>query len=89
MELGMIGLGRMGGNMARRLIKKTGHEVIGYATTLKTRDAFAKETGAVAASSLNEFVSTLIPPRLIWLMIPAAVVDETLNNLCAYLERET
>ena len=86
MQLGMIGLGRMGGNMAQRLMN-AGHEVIGYATTLKTRDAFAKETGAVAASSLDEFVSKLIPPRLIWLMIPAAVVDETLNNLCAHLEK--
>lgn len=86
MQLGMIGLGRMGGNMARRLIN-AGHEVIGYATTSKTRDAFAKETGAVAASSLEEFVSKLLPPRLIWLMIPAAVVDETLHNLCAHLEK--
>lgn len=86
MQLGMIGLGRMGGNMARRLMN-AGHEVIGYATTLKTRNAFAKETGAVAASSLDEFVSKLIPPRLIWLMIPAAVVDETLNNLCAHLKK--
>ena len=66
MQLGMIGLGRMGGNMTRRLMRG-GHEVVVYTPTAKTRDAFAKETGAVAASSLDDLVSSLKPPRAIWL----------------------
>src|SRR5207245_2668642 len=80
MQLGMIGLGRMGGNMTRRLMRG-GHEVVVYTTTAKTRDAFAKETGAVAASSLDDLVSRLKPPRAIWLMVPAAAVDQTLGDL--------
>jgi 6-phosphogluconate dehydrogenase len=80
MQLAMIGLGRMGGNMARRLIR-AGHQVIGYSATAKTRDTFAAETGALAASSLEELVSRLTPPRVVWLMLPAAVVDDTVKNL--------
>jgi 6-phosphogluconate dehydrogenase len=80
MQLGMIGLGRMGGNMTRRLMR-AGHEVIVYAASAKTRDTFAKETGAVAASSLEDLVGRLKPPRAIWLMVPAAVVDPTLESL--------
>jgi len=80
MQLGMIGLGRMGGNMTRRLMRG-GHEVVVYTPTAKTRDAFAKETGAVAASSLDDLVSSLKPPRAIWLMVPAAAVDQTLGDL--------
>ncbi len=80
MQLGMIGLGRMGGNMMRRLIRG-GHEVVVYDTAEQTRNAFAKETGAVAASSLDELVGSLKPPRAIWLMVPAAAVDQTLRAL--------
>ena len=80
MQLGMIGLGRMGGNMTRRLMR-AGHEVIVYAASAKTRDTFAKETGAVAASSLEDLVGRLKPPRAIWLMVPAAAVDPTLESL--------
>ena len=80
MQLGMIGLGRMGGNMTRRLLRG-GHEVVVYATTAKTRDALAKETGAVAASSLDDLVRSLKPPRAIWLMVPVAAVDPTLGDL--------
>jgi len=80
MQLAMIGLGRMGGNMARRLIR-AGHEVIVYSATAKTRDTFAAETGAFAASSLEELVSKLAPPRVVWLMLPAAAVDDTVRNL--------
>jgi len=76
----MIGLGRMGGNMTRRLMRG-GHEVVVYTPTAKTRDAFAKETGAVAAPSLDDLVSSLKPPRAIWLMVPAAAVDQTLGDL--------
>ncbi len=80
MQLGMIGLGRMGANMTRRLMRG-GHEVGVYTPTAKTRDAFAKETGAVAASSLDDLVTRLKPPRTLWLMVPAAAVDQTLSDL--------
>ena len=80
MQLGMIGLGRMGGNMTRRLMR-AGHEVIVYAASAKTRDTFAQETGAVAASSLDDLVNRLKAPRAIWLMVPAAAVDPTLESL--------
>ena len=80
MQLAMIGLGRMGGNMARRLMG-AGHEVIVYSATAKTREAFAQETGTFAASSIDELVAKLKPPRVIWLMVPAAVVDKTLSDL--------
>ena len=80
MQLGMIGLGRMGANMTRRLMRG-GHEVGVYTPTAKTRDAFAKDTGAVAASSLDDLVTRLKPPRTLWLMVPAAAVDQTLSDL--------
>ena len=80
MQLGMIGLGRMGGNMTRRLIR-AGHEVVVYAASAKSRETFSKETGAVAASSLDDLVARLKAPRAIWLMVPAAAVDPTLESL--------
>jgi 6-phosphogluconate dehydrogenase len=72
--------------MARRLMAG-GHGVIVYSATAKTREAFAKETGAVAASSLAEVVSKLKPPRVVWMMVPAASVDSTLSELAALVER--
>jgi 6-phosphogluconate dehydrogenase len=85
MQLGMIGLGRMGASMARRLMG-AGHEVIVYSATAITRQTFAKETGAVAASSLDEMVAKLRPPRVVWLMVPAAVVDQTLTDLAKRMQ---
>jgi 6-phosphogluconate dehydrogenase len=70
----------MGGNMSRRLMR-AGHEVIVYSATAKTRETFAKETSAFAASSIDELMAKLKPPRVIWLMVPAAVVDKTLSDL--------
>jgi 6-phosphogluconate dehydrogenase len=87
MQLAMIGLGRMGGNMARRLMR-SGHEVMVYSATAKTRETFARETGAFAASSLDELVAGLKPPRVIWLMVPAAVVDTTLSDLAARVQKD-
>jgi 6-phosphogluconate dehydrogenase len=85
MQLGMIGLGRMGGNMVRRLMR-AGHEVIVYSATEKTRETFARETGAFAASSIAELVTKLKPPRVVWLMVPAAAVDETLNEVASRVQ---
>jgi 6-phosphogluconate dehydrogenase len=82
MQLGMIGLGRMGGNMVRRLMR-AGHEVLVYSATVKTRETFAKETGVFAASSIEELVGKLKPPRVVWLMVPAAAVDKTLNEVAS------
>ena len=87
MELGMIGLGRMGGNMAERLLRG-GHRVVGYA-----RDSVAvrrvEEKGAVGANSLPNLVEQLKPPRVVWLMIPAGnPVDETIEALVPLLKRD-
>jgi 6-phosphogluconate dehydrogenase len=75
----MIGLGRMGGNMARRLMRE-GHEVVVYSATAQTRETFSKETGTYAASSVEQLVAELTPPRVVWLMAPAAVVDRVLDE---------
>jgi 6-phosphogluconate dehydrogenase len=87
MQLAMIGLGRMGGNMVRRLMGG-GHEVIVYSATAKTRESFAKATGAFAASSMDELVARLKPPRVVWMMVPAAVVDQTLDDLANRLQKD-
>src|SRR5262245_17905175 len=80
MQLAMIGLGRMGANMARRLISG-GHEVVAYARSAASIDALARE-GAKPARSLAEAVRLLRPPRTLWLMIPAgAPTEETVREL--------
>jgi 6-phosphogluconate dehydrogenase len=84
MQLGMIGLGRMGANMVRRLIKK-GHNCVVFDRSPKTVDELAKEKAAGAAS-LKELVEKLVKPRAIWLMVPAAVVDSTIADLLPYLD---
>jgi len=84
MQLGMIGLGRMGANMVRRLVKK-GHECVVYDVSPKTVGESAKE-GAVAAGSLPDLVKKLAKPRAAWLMVPAAVVDQTIAELLPHLE---
>jgi 6-phosphogluconate dehydrogenase len=86
MQLGMIGVGRMGGNMARRLIQN-GHQVVVYSARAESREKFARETGAAAASSLKDLVAKLTPPRAVWLMIPAALVDQTLSDLVPLLQK--
>ena len=86
MQLGMIGLGRMGGSMALRLIHG-GHQVIAYDAIAESRAAFAKQTGATTASSLDDLVAKLTPPRVAWLMIPAAAVDQTLGDLAPLMAK--
>ena len=84
MQLGMIGLGRMGANMVRRLMRD-GHQCVAYDVFPAAVATIAKE-GAVGAASLDEFVSKLAKPRAIWLMVPAAVVDRTIQDLVSRLD---
>ncbi len=85
MQLGMIGLGRMGANMVRRLMKG-GHQCVAYDVNPKAADALAKE-GATPGHTLDEFLAKLSKPRAVWLMVPAAVVDQTLANLVPKLDK--
>ncbi|MFZ0883771.1 MAG: decarboxylating 6-phosphogluconate dehydrogenase [Candidatus Acidiferrales bacterium] len=86
MQLGMIGLGRMGANMVRRLMK-AGHECVVFDMSQASVQALAKE-GATGGSSLDDFVAKLKQPRAIWLMVPAAVVDSTLAQLAPKLQKD-
>jgi 6-phosphogluconate dehydrogenase len=83
MQVGMIGLGRMGANMVRRLMRH-GHEAVVFDRSAEAVAQLAGE-GASGAASLEDFVATLAAPRAIWLMVPAAVVDETLDALLPLL----
>ena len=85
MQLGMIGLGRMGANMVRRLIKG-GHQCVVFDLSPKAVEELVKEK-AVGASSFADFVKKLDKPRAVWLMVPAAVVDKTIAELLPSLER--
>src|SRR5262245_50198508 len=85
MQLGMIGLGRMGANMVRRLLRG-GHQCVVYDRSPDTVKELVK-VGAVGAASLDELVEKLTKPRAVWLMVPAAVVDPTLQDLTARLSR--
>ncbi len=84
MQLGMIGLGRMGANMVRRLLKG-GHQCVVFDRSPNTVSELAKEK-AVGTSSLADLVKKLAKPRAVWLMVPAAVVDATIDELLPALE---
>ena len=84
MQLGMIGLGRMGANMVRRLING-GHQCVVFDRSPKTVQELVQEK-AVGAADLKEFVKKLEKPRPIWLMVPAAAVDETIADLAPLLD---
>ena len=86
MQLGMIGLGRMGANMVRRLVK-AGHNCVVFDRSADTVKQLAGE-GATGATSLDEFVNKLQKPRAIWLMVPAAVVDATIADLAPKLSKD-
>ncbi|MGD0830427.1 MAG: phosphogluconate dehydrogenase (NAD(+)-dependent, decarboxylating) [Terracidiphilus sp.] len=83
MELGMIGLGRMGASMVRRLLR-AGIRCVVYDLHSDAVEALAKE-GAVGAASIEDFAGKLTTPRTVWLMVPAGVVDPTLNDLLPHL----
>jgi 6-phosphogluconate dehydrogenase len=84
MQLGMIGLGRMGANMVRRLMKNGGHDCVVFDRTPAAVQAMVKEH-AIGGDSLADFVAKLAQPRAIWLMVPAAAVDETIAELLPLL----
>lgn len=86
MQLGMIGLGRMGANMVRRLMKN-GHDCVVYDVSQKVVQELVKD-GATGASSLDDFVDKLQKPRAVWMMVPAAFVDQMIQDLTSKIEKE-
>ena len=84
MQIGMIGLGRMGANMTRRLLNG-GHQCVVFDMSPKAVQELVAEK-AVGSSSLADFVTKLTKPRAVWLMVPAAVVDKTIADLLPHLE---
>src|SRR5260370_5265091 len=86
MQKGMIGRGRMGANMARRLIRK-GHTCVVFNRSPQAVNELIKEK-AIGATSLADVVKRLEKPRAIWLMVPAAVVDDTIADLAPHLEAD-
>jgi 6-phosphogluconate dehydrogenase len=85
MQLGMIGLGRMGANMVRRLMRG-GHACVAYDRSAEAVGTLAKE-GAVGVGSLAGLVAKLTPPRVVWMMVPAAIVDGVIAELAPLLQR--
>ena len=85
MQLGMIGLGRMGANMVRRLMR-AGHEGVVFDMNPESVKGLAGE-GAVGTASIEEFVGKLTKPRAVWIMVPAAVVDQTIDKLTKHMEK--
>ncbi|MDH4112684.1 MAG: decarboxylating 6-phosphogluconate dehydrogenase [Actinomycetota bacterium] len=83
MQLGMVGLGRMGANLTRRLMR-AGHEVVVYDVNADSVTGLAAE-GAVGSSSLEDFVAKLTPPRAAWIMVPAAFAGRTAEQLAALM----
>jgi 6-phosphogluconate dehydrogenase len=86
MQLGMIGLGRMGANMVRRL-QRGGHQCVVFDVNQENVTRLAAE-GATGSKSLDDFVKKLSPRRAVWLMLPAAVVDQTLEDLVPLLQKD-
>ena len=84
MQLGMVGLGRMGANMVRRLLKG-GHQCVVFDRSPKTVNELVQEK-AVGSSSLQDLIKKLEKPRAVWLMVPAAVVDQSIADLLPHLE---
>jgi 6-phosphogluconate dehydrogenase len=85
MQLGMIGLGRMGANIVRRIVRDE-HTAVAYDTNPDTVDELAKEDGVTGAKSLEEFVQKLDKPRVAWVMIPAGITDKVVEQLSGLME---
>ena len=86
MQLAMVGLGRMGANMVKRLAAH-GHECVVFDTHPQAVEELAKEKGVTGASSIQDMIGKLTTPRAIWLMIPAGVVDKSIAEIAPLLER--
>jgi 6-phosphogluconate dehydrogenase len=86
MRIGMIGLGRMGANMVRRLVRG-GHECVAFDQSAQAVQTLSAD-GAKGANSLAEFVKALPTPRVVWLMVPAAIVDKVLSELAPQLAKD-
>jgi 6-phosphogluconate dehydrogenase len=86
MQLAMVGLGRMGANMVKRLVAH-GHECVVFDVSPKAVEALATEKGVVGASSIEEMIGKLAKPRAIWMMVPAGVVEETIAKIVPHLEK--
>ena len=85
MQLGMIGLGRMGANMVRRLLRG-GHDCVVYDMSAQAVEQLVKEK-ALGTASLAEFTRKLTEPRVVWMMVPAGVVDQTIADVLPHLDR--
>ena len=86
MQLGMIGLGRMGANMVRRLMRG-GHDCVAWDLSADNVKAIAGE-GAIGADSIDDLIAKLNQPRAVWIMVPAgAATENTVNELAARMER--
>ncbi len=86
MQLGMVGLGRMGANLVQRLVRD-GHTCVVYDVNVAAVEKLAGDR-VTGASSLEDLVSKLDGPRAVWLMLPAAITGDTLNELTQYLDRD-
>jgi len=84
MQIGMIGLGRMGSKMAQRLMRE-GHQCVVYDHNTKAVEAL-RNHGAIGTGTLEDFIARLTRPRAVWLMVPATVVDDVLVQLVSLLE---
>jgi 6-phosphogluconate dehydrogenase len=88
MQIGFVGLGRMGGNMVTRIKRDSEHDVVAYDRDAKTVKRVAEQTGARGARSLADLVSKLDAPRMIWIMVPAGKpTQDTVDKLAALLEK--
>src|SRR6516225_11167770 len=84
MQIGMVGLGRMGANMTRRLLK-AGHQCVIFNRSPKPVEELVAEK-AIGSTSLQDLAKKLEKPRAIWLMVPAAAVDPTISDLTPHME---